>query len=376
MGHSRGSLSALAIGVPCDPHRSEYRIAPPGPQNAFQVDLLLRRRRRRRHGGCGWPGEEAGGDNWRQRRRLWAEAAVMPIVLFVGVFCITECSGCKAVRYCSITCQSEHWKAEHKLKCEGFARNSRKNLASGARSTTFPRNKMLNVAKRIRKVPPSLVPVTTTRESSNSKDSSFVCEICDETKSLMESFDIKGCSHFFVPCVVKFVVSKIQENITLIHCPEPGCLGVFEPQFCRSILPLEVFDRWADALCEAFILGIQRYYCPYKDCSARLEYDEGMVIRISECPHCHRLFCAQCKVPWHLGIECEDFQKLNKDEREREDVMLLNLARQNKWQRCPLCRFYVERTEGCSFMKCRCGHTFCYGCASPLNDHFCLKCWR
>ncbi|KAK9099612.1 hypothetical protein Syun_026657 [Stephania yunnanensis] len=153
--------------------------------------------------------------------------------------------------------------------------------------------------------------------------------------------------------MVKYVASKIQENITLIHCPEPGCQGVLEPQFCRSILPLEVFDRWADALCEAFILRIQRCHCPYKDCSAPLEYDEGMVIKESECPHCHRLFCAQCKVPWHLGIECEDFQKLNKDEREREDVMLLNLVRENKWQRCPLCRFYVERTEGCPFMKCR-----------------------
>ncbi|KAK9131515.1 hypothetical protein Sjap_012002 [Stephania japonica] len=202
-------------------------------------------------------------------------------------------------------------------------------------------------------VPLSLVPVTIIGESSSSKDSSFVCEICDEPKLQKESFNIKGCSHYFCSeCMVKYVASKIQENITLIRCPEPGCQGELEPQFCHSILPLEVFDRWVDALCEAFILGTQRYYCPYKDCSAPLVYDEGMVIEESECPHCHRLFCAQCKVPWHPGIGCADYQKLNENERVREDLMVMELAKERKWQRCPMCKFYVERIDGCLYMKC------------------------
>ncbi|XP_058113861.1 ubiquitin carboxyl-terminal hydrolase 18-like isoform X2 [Magnolia sinica] len=29
-----------------------------------------------------------------------------------------QCSGCKAIRYCSPTCQSKHWKADHKLECK------------------------------------------------------------------------------------------------------------------------------------------------------------------------------------------------------------------------------------------------------------------
>ncbi|KAK9101620.1 hypothetical protein Scep_025050 [Stephania cephalantha] len=233
---------------------------------------------------------------------------------------------------------------------------------------------MLSTSK-LTNVPLSIVPVTVIGESSNSKDSSFVCEICDEQKSRKESFNIKGCSHYFCSeCMVKYVASKIQENITLIHCPEPGCQGVLEPQFCRSILPQEVFDRWVDALCEAFILGIQRYYCPYKDCSAPLMYDEGMVIAESECPHCHRLFCAQCKVPWHPGIECADYQKLNRNERGREDLMVMELAKERKWQRCPICKFYVERIDGCLYMKCRCGFAFCYNCAAPVTEHYCTNC--
>ncbi|OVA13013.1 zinc finger protein [Macleaya cordata] len=223
--------------------------------------------------------------------------------------------------------------------------------------------------------------VTETGESSSSSSSSrsskkvstFVCEICVETKLQNEAFNIKGCRHSFCSeCMVRYVASKIQENVTSIGCPEMNCQGVLEPEFCQSILPPEVFDRWGKALCESLILGAQKFYCPFKDCSALLLDDNGgMVVRESECPYCRRLFCAQCKVSWHAGIVCEEFQKLNVDEREREDIMLMEIAKKQKWQRCPKCKFYVERSVGCLFIRCRCGFSFCYNCGAPLKDHYC-----
>lgn len=68
--------------------------------------------------------------------------------------------------------------------------------------------------------------------------------------------------------------------------------------------------------------------------------DEGAVIKQSECPICHRLFCAQCYVPWHDEIACEEFQGLNKDERGREDLMVRELG--ESWKRCPPYKYYVE----------------------------------
>ena len=47
------------------------------------------------------------------------------------------------------------------------------------------------------------------------------------------------------------------------------------------------------------------------------------------------------------------YQKLNEDERGREDLMVRNLAKENKWRRCPSCQIIVERTEGCLHMTCR-----------------------
>ncbi|KAG8373874.1 hypothetical protein BUALT_Bualt11G0070700 [Buddleja alternifolia] len=54
-----------------------------------------------------------------------------------------------------------------------------------------------------------------------------------------------------------------------------------EPQHCRQSFPKQVFDRWA----------------------------------------------MLCKVPWHSGISCVEFQKLKKDERSHEDILLMNLAK-------------------------------------------------
>ncbi|CAL9234258.1 unnamed protein product [Arabidopsis halleri] len=163
---------------------------------------------------------------------------------------------------------------------------------------------------------------------------------------------------------------KLQDNILSIKCPVSGCSGQLEPDKCRQILPREVFDRWGDALCEALVMRSRRFYCPYKDCSALLFLDKSQEkMAESECPHCHRMVCVECGTKWHPEITCEEFQKLAENERERGDILLKNMAESNKWRRCPSCKFYIEKSEGCLYMMCRCGLAFCYNCGTPSKDH-------
>lgn len=210
----------------------------------------------------------------------------------------------------------------------------------------------------------------------------FDCEICCDTKPHTESFSIKGCIHAYcADCMRNYVASKLEEGASQINCPAPNCQGVLEPEYCRDIIPHEVFNRWGNVLCESVILASEKFYCPFKDCSALLIDDGVDMVTSSECPNCWRLFCAKCKVPWHNGIGCDEFQKLGKDERGREDIMFKSLAKNKNWQRCPKCKVYVERTEGCLYMKCRCGTAFCYRCGNITKDHqyhscsYCQKIW-
>ncbi|XP_050376763.1 E3 ubiquitin-protein ligase RSL1-like [Argentina anserina] len=198
----------------------------------------------------------------------------------------------------------------------------------------------------------------------------FVCEICADEKHGYQSFPIENCRHVYCSdCVISYIDSKLQENEPTIRCPVPNCPGLLEREYCRSVLPAAVFDRWGKAMCDAVILGSEKFYCPYQDCSVLMINDGEAAVRESQCPHCSRMFCARCKVAWHVGMNCAVFQSLSAEERGNEDVMLRNLAQSQNWRRCPSCKFYVERSFGCSYMKCRCGYAFCYSCGVQALTH-------
>ncbi|KAJ8755359.1 hypothetical protein K2173_019157 [Erythroxylum novogranatense] len=207
-------------------------------------------------------------------------------------------------------------------------------------------------------------PVTVSGESSQ-----LFCEICAERKEKDQMFRTNNCDHSFCSdCITKHVATKIEETVLTVRCLEFNCDGVLEIDTCRGVLPKEVVDSWEKALCEEAIREWAKVYCPFRDCSAMLIVDDDEVIRESECPYCHRLFCVQCNVPWHAGLECEAVQRLNTGDREGEDLMVVQLARKRKWSRCPNCDFYVERTEGCPHITCRCNFEFCYGCGSQWKS--------
>ncbi|XP_028796257.1 probable E3 ubiquitin-protein ligase RNF144A [Neltuma alba] len=208
-------------------------------------------------------------------------------------------------------------------------------------------------------------------ESSGSSSIMSFCGICMEDKAMENMFrDNKSCEHVFCSdCMASYVASKLKENISsMVKCPDPKCRSIIEPLFCRSIIPDELFERWENAVCENLILGSQKFYCPFKDCSAMLVDDGDEVVTSSECPNCRRLFCAQCKVTWHAGMDCTEFQSQKADQTHNDDL-LKELAKNKRWRRCPRCRFFVEKIDGCSHISCRCGNQFCYGCGSDWNQH-------
>lgn len=173
-----------------------------------------------------------------------------------------------------------------------------------------------------------------------------VCGICIDRKTKAEMFKSNKCSHSYcIACVSQHVAAKISENILKVKCPDLACNAVLEPQDCRAVVSQQVVDRWEAALCE-YALGSEKIYCPFKDCSAPLVDDGMQVVTTAECPHCHRLFCALCMVPWHAGYDC-------KNEGDKMDMKFMKLAEKEMWQKCPNCKFYVQRTHGCESITCR-----------------------
>ncbi|KAJ4950546.1 hypothetical protein NE237_027378 [Protea cynaroides] len=159
------------------------------------------------------------------------------------------------------------------------------------------------------------------------------CEICMEGKLKGEMFRNKMiCSQSYCSeCIGKHVASKIRENVNMVKCPDLNYKAVLEPYQCRSIVLDEIPDRWSTSKCESLILRSRRFYYPFKDCLEVMLVDEdGGKISQSECPYCWRLFYTQCNVPWQSRIACEMFQKLDKNDTGKEDLMAVELANKLK----------------------------------------------
>ncbi|VFR02736.1 unnamed protein product [Cuscuta campestris] len=194
---------------------------------------------------------------------------------------------------------------------------------------------------------------------------------------MSDGFEIKVCHHVFcATCMTTYVATKIRQNIVKVTCPTPKCPSELKPRHLQTILPREVIDRWETARCESIIAESQKTYCPFKDCSVLLVDDGGEVVTSAECPSCHRLFCAQFRVPWHGMMTCREFQRkknMNKNEQDL-DNKFFKLAEKKKWQKCPKCKMFVQRRSGCEHIKCRCGRSFCYHCGDKwYSGHICKK---
>ncbi|KAL7152654.1 hypothetical protein ABFS83_04G113100 [Erythranthe nasuta] len=220
------------------------------------------------------------------------------------------------------------------------------------------------------------------RRRSSSSSSWFVCEICTEKKKNYKIFPFlnHNCSHkFCTECISKYLTSKLKRGKSpTIACPGPDCEGIMGIEECvGGVVPKEVVTLWDQVICESVIIpSSQRFYCPYKNCSALMmnDSDTRNTMREAECPSCRRLFCVKCNVPWHSGFECGEFSRMRESESERDDLKLHALAKKKKWRRCRRCKFFVERNTGCLHMTCRCGFEFCYKCGADwIDTHFCLR---
>ncbi|CAH2053733.1 unnamed protein product [Thlaspi arvense] len=207
------------------------------------------------------------------------------------------------------------------------------------------------------------------------------CMICMDEKPSSEIFPGNtNCTHSYcTECTVRYVATKIEENVAMIKCPDVDCTVLIEPYTCRDLIPKDVSERWDKGLCESLILSSEKVYCPFEDCPAMMvvdDDDQGSDAKVTEteCPSCHRLFCAQCKVTWHAGIGCEEFQRLGNTKKKKssdeEDDVLIQMAKYKQRMRCPSCKFYVEKVDGCMHIKCRCGYKFCYRCGLASNHFF------
>jgi len=78
------------------------------------------------------------------------------------------------------------------------------------------------------------------------------------------------------------------------------------------------------------------------------------------CPECTKHYCIRCKVIYHENQTCEEYQ-IGADP-DKNEAAFEELVKGKEFKQCPHCTAWVEKSEGCMHMTCRCGKEFCYRC--------------
>ena len=116
-------------------------------------------------------------------------------------------------------------------------------------------------------------------------------------------------------------------------------------------------------------------FCPTAGCDYMCFYDKNEYHL--ECPLCQKSYCLKCKTEWHENITCEENQLSIKGIKNQEsEIIFEEYVKGCNFKKCPKCKRWVEKTEGCDHIICLCGTHFCYSCGEIRDserpyDHRC-----
>lgn len=162
------------------------------------------------------------------------------------------------------------------------------------------------------------------------------CLACTEhfpTRDITDS----PCSHGYCRGCLRDLFTLALTDETLF--PPKCCNQPIPIDSVRAILSTELRGQFAAKKIE--FETPNRTYCHHPTCSAfiPLPFIRGDV---AHCVQCRAETCAICKAGSHMGTDCPD---------DPSTQAVLELARQEGWQRCSTCKAFVELQIGCNHIS-------------------------
>lgn len=132
---------------------------------------------------------------------------------------------------------------------------------------------------------------------------------------------------------------------TPLNCPAVKCGKTINEVDLSSLLSEEQFEKYQKfAIKNAMELQQDISWCPNPHCDFAFFYEEKGD-SIFKCPVCDLKFCLDCRVDYHRGQTCKEFQRSNK--RDQNDIAFEEFAIGNKLKQCPFCSHWVQKSKGC-----------------------------
>ncbi|KAI3695771.1 hypothetical protein L1987_78771 [Smallanthus sonchifolius] len=203
--------------------------------------------------------------------------------------------------------------------------------------------------------------VRTTTSTASQTPSCSIC-LCD----VEDGYRLEKCNHEFCrSCLVEQCESAIRNlgNSFPIRCAYEGCGAMMLVADLKSLLLTDKLDELFRSSLGSFVessCGKLRF-CPSPDCPSVYQVAEDG--RPFACGACSVETCTRCHLEYHPFLSCERYMEFKRD----PDLSLKDWMKGKEDVReCPVCRFTIEKIDGCNHIECRCGIHICWVCL----EHF------
>ena len=200
----------------------------------------------------------------------------------------------------------------------------------------------------------------------------FNCKICmeffedDEENEL--PFCLTHCENVFHEnCLKTYLELQIKDAKLPILCPDAACKVEIADGDLKDLLPMETYQKYTDfALNHAVDNQNDISWCPTADCQYAFVFNandgEDSEEAQLHCPMCAKHYCLNCRVLFHEGMSCKEYQVDSRE--DANDLAFMKMVKGKKFKQCTKCKYFVEKSMGCNSMRCRCGRQFCYKCGT------------
>ena len=202
------------------------------------------------------------------------------------------------------------------------------------------------------------------RKSIGKDKKDIECGICGELINNPYRVKLK-CEHYFCnDCYIDYLKEKITNaNVSKILCMQHGCGTILETKFIKKILEgnkdlIEKYDKFLQRK-KMLEQSDKIRFCPIPDCEGYAE-KKGKN-KYVKCNYGHE-FCFDCGSKPHGRKKCEDIMDKEFEEWKSHKIV----------KRCPCCRMWTEKNEGCNHMTCaECKFQWCWLCLGPYSlNHY------
>ena len=182
------------------------------------------------------------------------------------------------------------------------------------------------------------------------------CGICGDEIQADNITKIKlPCKHYFcADCWSEYLKEKINNaNVYKISCMEHKCGYVLEEKFIKSIIGSDnaLLDKYNKFLSRKKLMDSNKKikFCPMPDCDGYAEKKKSKYVK---CNFGHE-FCFECLQKPHGKKKCAKVIDEGFEEWKSHTLV----------KRCPYCKFWTEKNEGCNHMTCsQCNFQWCWVC--------------